>query len=375
MNKSLGMNESLSMKKTLGMKKIAGYLAIGFIAIIFIGTAVFLFKKSQQAPITYQTDKVFKTTIIKKTVAVGKVIPRREVEIKSQVSGVVEKLFVTAGQRVKKGDIIAKITLAPNMVMLNQAESQLETAKLNLQNATSEYERQKKLFADKLISASEYNKFSLNYELQREAVTSAENNVLLLKSGATKKSDKVSNMIPATVTGMVLDLPFKEGAFVVETSSFGSGTSLATLADMNDMIFEGMVDESEVGKIREGMELILDVGALEGEPFAAVLEYISPKGITDQGTIKFQIRAAVKLKDTLFLRSNYSANADIVLDKKESVLAINEGNLIIEDKETFVEVETAPQKFEKRAIKTGISDGINIEIVSGLTEDTPIKKR
>jgi HlyD family secretion protein len=341
------------------MKKLIGYAVLVLIAVVFIGTAVFLYNKSQEKPVTYTSDEVFRTTIVKKTVAVGKVIPRREVEIKSQVSGVVEQLYVVAGQTVNKGDIIAKITLAPNMVMLNQAESQLETAKINLQNATVEFERQKKLFADKLISASEYNKFLLNYDLQKEAVTSAENNLLLMKSGATKKSDKVSNMIPATVTGMILDLPYKEGAFIVETSSFGAGTTVATLADMNDMIFEGMVDESEVGKIREGMELVLDVGALEGEPFTAVLEYISPKGITDQGTIKFQIRAAVKLSDKLFLRSNYSANADIVLDKRENVVAVNEGNLIVEEKANYVELEVAPQKFEKREVKTGISDGIN----------------
>ena len=357
------------------MKKFIWYAVLGLIAVVFIGTAVFLYNKSQEKPVIYTSDAVFKATIIKKTVAVGKVIPRREVEIKSQVSGVVEKLYVVAGQNVNKGDIIAKITLAPNMVMLNQAESQLETAKINLQNATDEYERQKKLFADKLISTSEYNKFLLNYDLQKEAVTSAENNLLLMKSGATKKSDKVSNMIPATVTGMILDLPFKEGAFVVETSSFGAGTTIATLADMNDMIFEGMVDESEVGKIREGMELVLDVGALEGEPFTAILEYISPKGVTDQGTIKFQIRAAVKLSEKLFLRSNYSANADIVLDKKENVVAINEGNLIVEEKAQFVEIETGPQKFEKREVKTGISDGINIEILEGLKEGDKIKHR
>nr|WP_324257312.1 efflux RND transporter periplasmic adaptor subunit [Cellvibrio fontiphilus] len=357
------------------MKKFIWFAVLGLIAVVFIGTAVFLYNKSQEKPVVYQSDEVFTTNIVKKTVAVGKVIPRREVEIKSQVSGVVEQLYVTAGQTVKKGDIIAKITLAPSMVMLNQAESQLETAKLNFQNATVEFERQKKLFAEKLISASEYNKFLLNYDLQREAVTAAENNLLLMKSGATKKSDKVSNMIPATVTGMVLDLPFKEGAFIVETSSFGAGTTIATLADMNDMIFEGMVDESEVGKIREGMELVLDVGALEGEPFTAVLEYISPKGVTDQGTIKFQIRAAVKLSEKLFLRSNYSANADIVLEKRENVVAINEGNLIVEEKANFVEIETGPQKFEKREVKTGISDGINIEILEGLKVGDKIKHR
>jgi len=357
------------------MKKFIGFSVIGLIGFIFIGTAVFLYNKSQAKPVVYESEAVFNTNIVKKTVAVGKVIPRREVEIKSQVSGVVEKLYVVAGQTVKKGDIIAKITLAPNMVMLNQAESQLQQAKLNFDNATTEFNRQQKLFEQKLISQSEYNKFLLQYDLQREAVVAAENNLLLMKQGATKKSDKVSNLIPATVDGMVLDLPYKEGAFIVETSSFSSGTSLAILADMSDMIFEGMVDESEVGKIREGMELLLDVGALEGEPFSAKLEYISPKGVTDQGTIKFQIRALVTLNERLFLRANYSANADIVLDKRDNVLAINEANLIVEDKGHFVELETGPQQYEKREVKTGLSDGINIEIVEGLKAGDKIKKR
>ena len=357
------------------MKKLVWFAVLALIAVIFIGTAVFLFNKSQEKPVVYETDAPFKTTIIKKTVAIGKVIPRKEVNVTSQVSGVVEKVYVVAGQTVKKGDLIARITLAPNMVMLNSAESQLQSAEINLKNAEDELERQKKLYADKLISESEYNKFLLTYNLQRQAVESAENNLLLIREGATRKSDLVSNMIRATVDGMILDVPNKEGAFIVESSTFGAGTTVASLADMNDMIFEGMVDEAEVGKIREGMELVLDVGALEGEPFSAVLEYISPKGIEDQGTIKFQIRAAVTLSDQLFLRANYSANADIVLDKRENVLAINEGNLLIEDEQHFVEVETAPQQFEKRKVETGLSDGINIEIVSGLKEGEKIKRR
>lgn len=357
------------------MKKIFKYGFLALVLFVFVGTAVFLVKKSQAKPEVYTTDTPVKTTIVKKTVATGKVIPRREIEVKSQVSGVVEKVYVVAGQTVKKGDILAKITLRPNMLNVNSAESQLQTAKINLQNSEIEYNRQKRLFAQKLISESEYNKFLVSYNLQREAVNNAENALLLLKSGATKNSDKVSNLIPATVDGMVLDVPNKEGAFIVESSTFQSGTSLAILADMNDMIFEGLVDESEVGKLKEGMELVLNIGALQGKPFSAVLEYVSPKGVTDQGTIKFTIRAAVKLNKDLFLRSNYSANADIVLDKKENVLAINEGNLILEEKASFVEVETAPQKFEKREVKTGISDGINIEIVSGLKATDKVKHR
>jgi HlyD family secretion protein len=357
------------------MKKIFMYGLLVVVALIFVGTIVFLYKKSQQPPIVFQLDSPAKMTIIKKTVAIGKVIPRREIEVKSQVSGVIEKLYVEAGKLVKKGDVLAKITLRPNMLQVSQAESQLESARINLKNAETDFNRQKKLFEQKLISEAEFNKSQLTYNLQHESVASTQDYLLLMKSGTNKNSDKVSNLITATISGMVLNIPNREGAFIVESSSFGAATPLATLADMEDMIFEGLVDESEVGKLREGMELVLNIGALEGKPFTALLEYISPKGMTDQGTIKFQIRAAVKLNKDLFLRSNYSANADIVLDKKENVLAVNEGNLIIEDKANFVEVEIAPQKFEKREVKTGLSDGINIEIVSGLKANEKIKHR
>ena len=355
------------------MKRIIKFIVLAVIVLVFAGTLVFLFRKSEQAPVVYQLDSPAQMTIIKKAVATGKVIPRREIEVKSQVSGVVERLYVVAGQTVKKGTIIARISLRPNMLNVASAEAQLMQARINLQNQATDMQRYQKLLADKIISESQFRQYETNYNLQKEAVASAENNVALLKTGASK--GMVSNMIPATIDGTILDLPNKEGAFIMESSTFQSGTSLATLADMNDMIFEGLVDESEVGKLKEGMELVLNVGALQGKPFKATLEYIAPKGVTDQGTIKFTIRAAVTLDKDLYLRSNYSANADIVLDKRENVLAINEGNLIIEGDKTFVEVETAPQKFEKREIKTGLSDGINIEVVSGLAQDQKIKHR
>jgi len=357
------------------MKRILKFLILGVIAVVFIGTIVFLYRKSQGTAVVYTLDSPVKMTIIKKTVATGKVIPRREIEVKSQVSGVVDRLYVVAGQTVKKGAVLARISLRPNMLNVSSAEAQVAAARISLRNQAADLERYKKLLETKVISESQFNTYVTNYDLQKQAVASAEDTMLLLKTGATKDSANVSNLIPATIDGTVLDVPNKEGAFILESSTFQSGTSVATLADMSDMIFEGLVDESEVGKLKQGMELILNVGALEGKPFKASLEYIAPKGVTDQGTIKFTIRAAVTLDKELFLRSNYSANADIVLDKHENVLAINEGNLIVEDKKSFVEVETAPQKFEKREIKTGISDGINIEVVSGLTQDQKIKHR
>lgn len=355
------------------MKKIIKWIVLAIIALVFIGTIVFLYRKSQTPPVVHQVDSPAIMTIVKKTVAVGKVIPRREIEVKAQVSGVVEKLYVEPGQVVKKGQVIARIALRPNMLNVSQTESQLQSAKLNLANQAAELERNRKLVQQGVISQSQFDQMTTTYEVQKEAVTSAENALALLRTGATK--GMVSNMIPATIDGTILDLPNKEGAFIIESSTFQSGTSLATLADMNDMIFEGLVDESEVGKLKQGMELVLNVGALQGKPFKATLEYIAPKGVTDQGTIKFTIRAAVTLDPELYLRSNYSANADIVLDRRENVLAINEGNLLMEGGKTFVEVQTAPQQFEKREIQTGLSDGINIEVVSGLTAEDKIKHR
>jgi HlyD family secretion protein len=357
------------------MKRILKYLILAVIAVVVVGTLVFLYRKSQGNPVVYQVDSPATMTIIKKTVAVGKVIPRREIEVKAQVSGVVEKLYVEAGQTVKKGQVIARIALRPNALNVNQAEAQLQSAKINLQNQAKDLERYRKLVKDGVISDLQFNQYLTTYEVQKEAVNSAENGLELLRTGATRSSGLVSNMIPATIDGTILDLPNKEGAFIIESSTFQSGTSLATLADMSNMIFEGLVDESEVGKLEQGMELVLNVGALQGKPFKATLEYIAPKGITDQGTIKFTIRAAVQLDKDLYLRSNYSANADIVLDRRENVLAINEGNLLVEGGKNYVEVETGPQKFEKREVQTGLSDGINIEVVSGLKAEEKIKHR
>jgi HlyD family secretion protein len=357
------------------MKRIIKWVVLAVIALVFVGTFVFLYQKSKGETVIYKVDAPVPTTIIKKTVAVGKVIPRREIEVKAQVSGVVEKLYVEPGQVVKKGQVLARIALRPNALNVNQAEAQLQSARINLQNQAKDIERYRKLAAEGVISQSQFNQYMTTYDVQKEAVNSAENGLTLLRTGSTRSSGLVSNMIPATIDGTILDLPNKEGSFIIESSTFQSGTSLATLADMNDMIFEGLVDESEVGKLKQGMELVLNVGALQGKPFKASLEYIAPKGVTDQGTIKFTIRAAVVLDKELYLRSNYSANADIVLDKRENVLAINEGNLILEDGRSFVEVETGPQKFEKREIKTGLSDGINIEVVSGLSAGDKIKHR
>ena len=356
------------------MKKIITIVVVVLIVASFIGTGFFLYQKSEEAPVVYETDSLFVTDIIKKTVATGSIMPRREVALKSQVNGVVETLFVQAGEVVKEGQIIAKIKIIPDVVAVNNAEGNLQNASINYKNAEKELSRQKGLFEQNVISEVEYNRFLLDFNLAKQGKEAAENNLELIKKGASKKSNTVSNVVKSTAEGMILDVPVKVGTFVMGSSTFSEGTTIASVADMNEMIFEGKVDESEVGKLKEGMDLTLVIGALDTERFTAKLEFISPKGVAEEGAIQFPVKAKVSLNENSFLRAGYSANADIVLEKKDSVMAIRESNLIFEEDKVFVEVQTAPQQFEKREITTGLSDGINIEVKKGLNQKDLVKK-
>jgi len=357
------------------MKKVFGILLVIIFVASFIGVGYILISKSLKPATVYESGTPFYTDIVKKTVATGAITPRKEIDLKSQVSGVVEKLYVEAGELVKNNDLIAKIKIIPDVVMLNNAEMRLKTAIINFKNAQTELDRQKNLFDEKVISEQDYNQWLLEYRLREQEVEAAENNLELVKEGASKKSGAVSNLVRSTAEGMVLDVPVKEGTFVIETNTFNDGTTIATVADMSDLIFEGRVDESEVGKIREGMNLDLKIGALQEEEITAALEYISPKGVEEDGAIQFEIKAAVKLESEVFLRAGYSANADIVLESRDSVMAVKESDLLFEDEKAFVELETGEQQFEKREIETGLSDGINIEVLSGISEDQKIKKQ
>ena len=270
---------------------------------------------------------------------------------------------------------MSKIRIIPNSVALNNAQTQLRSARINFNNSKKEKERQEQLFKENIISEVEYNEFKLDFELKEEALAAAESNLQLIREGASKKAGTATNEVRSTVNGMILDVPIREGSFVIESNTFNEGTTIVSIANMQAMIFEGKVDESEVGKIKEGMNLKLIIGALEGKSFDATLEYISPKGVEEEGAIQFEVRADIEIQQDVFLRAGYSANADIVLEQKEQVMAIKESNLIFEDNDKiFVEVMTGHQQFEKRQIETGISDGINIEVMSGLDKDDLLKK-
>lgn len=356
------------MKKAL--KIILGVIILS----VFAGTIVYLYKKSKAKPVVFETSTATVIDIVKKTVATGKIVPRKEIEIKPQISGIISELYVEPGEKVKIGDMIAKIRIIPNMISLNEAEARVNRAKISLEDASANYDRQKSLFESKVIAAAEIQNYEVALKTARQDVSAAENNLQLIRDGITKNAGSASNtIIRSTIAGMVLTVPVEVGNSVIESNTFNDGTTIATVADMGEMIFKGKVDESEVGKLHEGMSLILTVGAIDTENFSAKLEHISPKGIEENGAIQFEIRAAVLLKDNLFIRAGYSANADIVLEHRDSVLAVQESLVKYEGDSAFVEVETGPQTYEKRFIKTGLSDGINVEVLEGVTKKDKIK--
>ncbi|GAB4410263.1 MAG: efflux RND transporter periplasmic adaptor subunit [Bacteroidia bacterium] len=356
------------------MKRILMIAGLLGVAALMIWTGVYLYNKDKEVPIVYRTERPIYTDIVQKAVATGAVVPRKEIEIKPQVSGLVDKLYVEPGDRVNKGDLIATIQIVPNMASLANAENRLRIAEINLQNAERDFNRNKPLFQEGVISAAAFQQFELTFETAKQELEAARDNLEIIRKGATQRSGRIANTnVRATISGMVLDVPVEEGNSVIEANTFNAGTTLAIIANMEEMIFEGKVDESEVGKIREGMNLLLTIGAIDQERFEAELEHISPKGVEENGAIQFGIRAAVRLKAGQFIRAGYSANADIVLAQRDSVLAVREGLLIFEGDKTYVEIARGNQRFEKVPIETGLSDGIHIEVLSGVASDDELK--
>jgi HlyD family secretion protein len=357
------------------MRRLVPVLLSLVVLAAFAWTLVFLYKKSEARPIEYATARVERRDIVKKTVAPGALVPRKEVTIKPRVSGVVEKLYIEPGMYVKERALLAKIQIIPNMVSLNQAEAGLRAAQISFETAQKEFARFGNLKGQGLLSEADLAQQELAFKLRQQELEAAENNLQLVRVGASKKSGQISNLVYSTVEGMVLEVPVKEGASVIEANNFNEGTTIAAIADMNDVIFQGKIDESEVGGLKAGMPASISVGALGEERLEGTLEYIAPKGLEKEGTIEFEVKARVALKPSVLLRANYSANADIILDRRERVLAVNEGWVIYEAGKAFVEVETAPQKFERREVKLGLSDGIWSEVVSGLAEGAKVKKQ
>ncbi|MGB4415593.1 MAG: efflux RND transporter periplasmic adaptor subunit [Paludibacter sp.] len=358
------------------MKKFFRILLLLILAAAVLGTFYFLWKKSRPVEKKYVIEEVTVGNIEKRTVATGKVEPRNEILIKPQMSGIIAEIYKEAGDRVKAGDIIAKIKVIPDMVSLNSAESRVELAQIAFDQAKRNYDRDMKLYTERVISKEEFEKVELQYFNNKEELKTAKDNLSLIRDGISNDKSQMSNtLVRSTINGTILDVPIKVGNSVIQSNNFNDGTTIATVANMNDMLFVGKLDETEVGRVNAGMPMKITIGALQDIYLTAVLEYISPKGVEESGAIMFEMKAAVKVPSDVFIRAGYSANAEIVLSKAEKVLTVPESCIEFSGDTAFVYVlkTEAPQTYDKKQVKTGMSDGMKIEVKSGLKAKDKIR--
>lgn len=359
------------------MNKYVKYALLGLIALGILWATAYFIKKNSTPVKLYDTQTATKENIVNKVVVTGKVIPEDEILIKPQIQGIIDKIFLEEGAKVKTGDLIATIKVVPNEQSLNQARGRVKNAEISLNNAKIEYDRNKILFDKSVISSQDFNSLQLRFDQAKQELSNSQSDYQIIQKGSAGGSASANTNITATVPGTLLEIPVEEGYQVIESNNFNEGTTIATVADMTKMIFEGKVDEAEVDKLKIGMPLKISLGAMENTTLDAVLRFVSPKGNELDGAVQFIIEGDINIneKDSLYIRAGYSANATIVLQQKDSVLAIKEA-LLQFDKETekpFVEVEVEENKFERKELTLGVSDGINVEILSGISESDKIK--
>ena len=369
------------------MKRTGTIIVLLIIVLLFGGAMYYLYQKNQEDPTVYETETpTAHDTIVNKTVATGNIVPKEEVQIKPNISGIVDTIFVEAGDHVHVGDLLAKLKVVPDINNLANSKNQIQSAKIELENEEKVYKRQKALYEKGVISAKEFDDAQMNYDQAKQTYQAAQETYDIIKTGTSKGLGSTTNTnIRATITGMVLDVPVKIGNQVIQANNFNEGTTIASLANVNNMIFEGKIDESEVGKIKQGLPLKITVGAIENETFDATLYYIAPKaysdenatgsGATDSGAVQFEIKGRLEIPDSIFIRSGLSANAAIILGEADDVLSIKEALVQFDDKtnQPYVEIKTGDKEFKRQNIELGLSNGIMVEVKSGLSKDDKIK--
>ena len=359
------------------MKKYSKLIVAAIVALVFLGTFVFLYQKSQPKPVVYSEFTPVVADIMKTTVITGKIEPRDEVSVKPQISGIITSLYKEAGDQVKEGEVIAKVKVIPDMGQLSSAEARVRLADINLLQAQTDYNRELELYRQKLVSEEEFEKQRQLLQQAKEEVTAANDALEVVRDGVSKSNANASStLIRSTISGVILDIPVKVGNTVVLSNTFNDGTTIATVADMGDLIFRGNIDETEVGRLVEGMSMKITIGALQNLNFQASLEYVSPKAVENNGANQFEVKAAVHAVKDMKIRAGYSANAEIVLDRASKVLSIPESAIEFSGDSTFVYVVegTGEGKTYKRTqVVTGLSDGVNIEIKKGISKRDKVR--
>jgi len=372
------------------MKKYTKLVIALIVALIFIGTFVFLWQKSQPKEVVYSELTPEVKDIQRTTIITGTIEPRNEVNVKPQIAGIIAELMKEPGQTVQAGEVIARVKVIPDMGQLSSAESRVRLSEINLKQVETDYGRMKNLHEQKLVSDEEFEKSRQQLKQAREEKAAADDALQVVRDGVSKSNASASStLIRATISGIILDIPVKVGNSVINSNTFNDGTTIATVANMQDLIFRGNIDETEVGQLAIGTPMKITIGALQDQTFDASLEYISPKAVQNNGANQFEIKAAISLatpvsggsltdKQSPSLRSGYSANAEIILAEAKQVLSVPESGIEFSGDSTFVQVfvgapEARPQQFERRAVETGLSNGVDIEIKKGITAQEKVR--
>ena len=359
------------------MKKYCKLIIAAIIALIFIGTFVFLWQKSQPKEVVYNEFTPKLEDIQKTTIITGKIEPRNEVNIKPQISGIITDLYKDPGDYVNAGDVIAKVKVIPDMGQLSSAEARVRLSDINLKQAQVNYDREENLYNMNLVSADEFDKIKQALQQAKEEKVAAIDALQVVRDGVSKSNASASStLIRSTISGRILDIPVKVGNMVILSNNFNDGTTIASVANMNDLIFRGNIDETEVGQLVNDMPMKITIGALQDLKFDANLEYISPKAVENNGANQFEIKAAVKLAEGSQIRSGYSANAEIVLSSVSKVLSVPESAIEFSGDSTFVYVikgEGKDKTYTRTLVTTGLSDGVNIEIKKGITQKDKVR--
>ena len=351
------------------MKKTIKYILFALLALAFLGTFVFLYKKSKPDEIRYQEHAAALVDISRTTVVTGKIIPRNEVNIKPQINGIIAELYKDAGEQVQENEVIAKLKVIPDMGSLSSAQSRVRLAEINLKQAQVNYDREKSLYDQQLVSSEEFEQVKQQLSQAKEEASAAQDALEVIRDGvSSSNATSSSTLVRSTISGLILDVPVKVGNSVIQANTMNDGTTVATVANMNDLIFDGNIDETEVGNLVEGTPVTITIGALQNYSLDAVLEYVAPKAVENNGANQFEIKAAVSVPGDKMIRSGYSANAEIVLETAEHVLSVPESALEFDDDDTYVYLKSGEGKFERIKIVTGLSDGLNIEVKEGLKE-------
>ena len=360
------------------MKKFFRIFWISLLVLVFLGTMVFLWMKSRPEVQTWQLLSPQTRTIENSIIATGKVEPSNEVQIKPQISGIIDAIHYDPGDDIKIGDIIATIKVVPEMSSLNSAEGRLKVAEINYEKALREHKRNEELYGKGILSEEEFETSRTTLDNAKEEVDNSKDALKIITDGVSEKYDHLSNtLVRSTITGKILDIPVEVGNSVIQANTFNDGTTIATVADLGNMLFKGNIDESDVGKIRDGMPVKVKIGALQGVDFDAVRTYISPKSEEVDNVVMFEIEADLEIPDSISVRAGYSANAKIITEKRDSVMTIEESCVKFAGDTSYVEIfkgmDKKEQLFERKDIKIGMSDGVYIEVLEGLAEDDKVK--